>query len=44
MDQLGLDNPVYKFYSVNKFKYLPIPEEGLDKSKKHNKMSYCKTC
>jgi hypothetical protein len=50
MDYLGIEEPVERFYNVNKFKYLELTHDAegdvgrVDKSKRHNKMSYCKTC
>lgn len=50
MDYLGIEDPVERFYNVNKFKYLELIHDvdgdvgRVDKSKRHNKMSYCRTC
>jgi len=49
MDYLNITDPVQKFYSLNKFVYLrktldENSELGVDKKKKHNKLSYCDTC
>ena len=38
--------PAEKFYSANKFVYLPVDENDVnfETTNKHNKLSYCKSC
>ncbi len=51
MDSIKLINPVDKFYSFKKFKYLSIKDSDItaqgaikiDQKKGHNKLSYCNT-
>ena len=52
MDSIKLINPIDKFYSFKKFKYLSIKDRDItaqgaikiDQKKRHNKLSYCNTC
>lgn len=49
MNYKKINDPVMKYYSLDKFKYLQVDrndseEVQIEKKKRHNKLSYCDTC